>query len=97
MTVGVKKGFCRFQVGRLGPFAEPVVDGPVPVCFASDIGPNSSVYPCCNGRIRRPASSSISLTHAPCITSSCNPAPSLSDAICDFLHCLANFGLVGLA
>jgi hypothetical protein len=27
MAEGVKKGFCRFQVGRLEPFAEPVVDG----------------------------------------------------------------------
>jgi hypothetical protein len=27
MAEGVKKGFCRFQVGRLAPFVEPVVDG----------------------------------------------------------------------
>jgi nicotinic acid mononucleotide adenylyltransferase len=27
MGEGVKQGFCRFQVGRLEPFAEPAVDG----------------------------------------------------------------------
>jgi hypothetical protein len=54
-------------VGRMGfrlPQARPGV-------FSSDIGSNCSVHPYCDDRIRRPASSSMSLTHAPCITSSC--------------------------
>ena len=46
-----------------------------PGSFASDIGSNCSVYPFYDDRIRRPASSSISLTHAPCITSTCIVRP----------------------
>src|SRR5260370_8117386 len=61
MAEGVKKGFCRFQVGRLEPFAEPVVDGPVPArlqaisdrtaafTHATMIGyddPHRAAYPC---------------------------------------------------
>src|SRR6266403_1636835 len=69
MAEGVKKRFCRFQVGRLEPFTEPVIDGPVPE------------------RLQAISDRTAAFTRA----------PSLSDATCDFLHCLDNFRMVGLA
>jgi len=65
--------------------------------FASDIGSNCSVHPRYDDRIRRPVSSSISLTHAPLHHVQLHRTPSLSDATGDFLHCLDNFRMVGLA
>src|ERR1700730_1010436 len=46
-----------------------------PGAFARDLGSNCSAHPRYDDRIRRPASSSISLTHAPCITSTCIVRP----------------------
>ena len=40
MTVGVKKGFCRFQVGRLEPFAEPAIG----ISLRDIIGPDNMMW-----------------------------------------------------